>query len=229
MRKAFKGLIGQISWASGTSRPDISYDSCVLSTQQSKPTYRSIFEANKSLRELKTHKFALKFPKLNLPSSKIIVHCDASYGNLPDSSSQGGYIIFLSDKSGNCTPISWASRKLKRVVRSTLAAETLACIEALDNAYLISKIFSEILSETEPREIELHTDNKSLYDTVRTSNLPVDKRLRIDIAALRESVEKDSVSMKWISSKSQLADALTKKGASKKLLRDVLESAHLEE
>ena len=228
LRRSFKALVGQINWACGTSRPDSSFDGCVLSTSQSKPTYRNLIDANKALREMKNNKLQIKFPKLQLSSLKIAVYSDASYGNLNDGSSQGGYIVFICDKCGNCAPVSWASKKLKRVVRSTLAAETLAAIEALDSAYLVAKLLSEFLSEKNTREIDIFTDNKSLYDAVGTSNLVVEKRLRVDIAALREMLEKDNVNFKWVESSHQLADALTKKGASKRNLLDVLSSGHFE-
>ena len=54
-------------------------------------------------------------------------------------------------------------------------------------------------------------------------------RDRVDIAHLRETLEKDNVSFKWIESSGQIADALTKQGASKAKLLDVLKSAHLQE
>ena len=124
MRTIYRGLVGQLSWACGTSRPDCSFDSCVLSTSQSNPTAKDINEANKSLRNMKSSKFAIKFPKLDSASIRIAVFSDASFGNLRDGSSQGGHIIFLYDKYKNCSPIGWSSKKIKRVVRSTLAAET---------------------------------------------------------------------------------------------------------
>ena len=229
LKKNFKGLVGQLAWASSTSRPDASFSSCTLGTLQSSPTFRNISDANKALRDLKSNKFSIKFPPLDLNSVKISVFCDASYANLHDGSSQGGFIVFLNDQTDLCAPISWASRKLKRVVKSTLAAETLAATEAVDSAFMISKILCEILDEDNNREIVVHTDNKSLYDTVRTSNVATDKRLRVDIAYLRETLEKDNVSFKWIESSGQIADALTKQGASKAKLLDVLKSAHLQE
>ena len=56
---------------------------------------------------------------------------------------QDGYMIFLYDKSFNCCPIAWSSKRW--VVRSTLAAETLAAVESLDSAFLISNIISEMI------------------------------------------------------------------------------------
>ena len=113
-------------------------------------------------------------------------------------------------------------------MRSTLGAETLSAVDSLDSSHLINKIFSELLNLKE-REIEtfLHTDNKSLYDAIGTTNLVTDKRLRVDLAALREQTETESVTFRWIDSANQLADVLTKRGANKKKLLDVLNSAHL--
>ena len=217
-----------MSWACGTTRPDISFDCCVLSTQQAKPTYKNVNDANKSLRDAKCNKFSLQFKKLHIPSLRIAVYSDASFANLPDGSSQGGHIIFLCDKFRNSAPICWSSRKVKRVVRSTLAAETLAATDALDSAYLVSKLLADFLCEKKTREIELITDNKSLYEAVKTSNLLMDKRLRVEISSLREMVEKDMVNVKWVGAAEQLADALTKKGAPRNKLISVLKCGNLD-
>ena len=50
---------------------------------------------------------------------------DASFGNLKDGGSQGGFVSFLADETNVCSPVMWQSRKLKRVVKSTMASETL--------------------------------------------------------------------------------------------------------
>ena len=98
LHTAFRAIVGKLSWACGTTRPDISFDCCVLSTQQAKPTYKNVNDANKSLREAKCNKFSLQFKKLDIPSLRIAVYSDASFANLPDGSSQGGHIIFFCDK-----------------------------------------------------------------------------------------------------------------------------------
>ena len=73
-------------------------------------------------------------------------------------------------------------------------------------------------------KVILFTDSKSLFDAVNTSNLMLDKRLRVDIAALRELSDNREVTVKWIVSSRQLADVMTKKGASKSYLLQVLQS-----
>ena len=59
--------------------------------------------------------------------------------------------------------------------------------------------------------IILKTDCKSLLENITTSSLVANKRLRIDIAALKEMMErKDIQENEWIPSKDQVADRLTK-------------------
>ena len=57
---------------------------------------------------------------------KIIVFTDGAHGNLVDGGSQGGYFGFLVGENGKCALISWQSKRIRRVVKSSLAAETLA-------------------------------------------------------------------------------------------------------
>ena len=45
--------------------------------------------------------------------------------------------IFLHGENNHVAPISWRSRKINRVVRSTLAAETLALTEAVAQSFYI--------------------------------------------------------------------------------------------
>ena len=134
-RAVFCGIVGQLNWVSNTSRPDMSFSACELSTLQSKPTNYDLSKANKSLKEMKQENVLIKYRPLKVDKLKIKVFADASYGNLKDGGSQGGSIIFLSDEN-NEAPISWSSHRLKRVAKSILCAETLFVVKALDNAYL---------------------------------------------------------------------------------------------
>lgn len=55
-----------------------------------------------------------------------------------------------------------------------------------------------------------------------------DKRLRVDIAAIRESLETNSVNeIKWCSGDIQLANRMTKQSASGYQLLDVLQNGKL--
>ena len=169
----------------------------------------------------------LFFAELDLETIELVVYSDASHANLHDGGSQGGFIVFLSDASGKCSPISWGSKRLKRVAKSTLSAETQSAVEALDVAYMLKNVLSEILHESRDIKVTLFTDSKSMFDAVHTTNLMDDRRLRVDIAALREMNDKQEVVFRWLNSKRQVADVMTKKGPSKTLLMKVLQQSLL--
>ena len=158
----------------------------------------------------------------NLSSLSLLCYSDGSFGNLPSGSSQGAYIIFISDSSGNSNIVSWQSRKLKRVCNSTLSAECLAAVDGLNAALLFCEMICEILKESNIK-IRLITDNKSLMENASSITLLEDKRLRIEMAILCESLEKGVLErIVWISSKDNLANSLTKAGASTRFLIDVI-------
>jgi hypothetical protein len=67
-----------------------------------------------------------------------LIFRDSSLGNLPDGGTQGGHFIVLTGKNGRISPITWQSKRIRRVVRSTLAAETLAMADAIDNGVFLT-------------------------------------------------------------------------------------------
>ena len=69
--------------------------------------------------------------------------------------------------------------------------------------------------------IECRTDSRSLTENLQSLKPLEDKRLRVDIAVIREMLRKGELKrVTWIAKEHQLADPLTKKGAScQKLLQ----------
>ena len=49
------------------------------------------------------------------------------------------------DKTGHCCPITWNAHKIKRVLRSTLAAEMLSLQEGLDASVYYTQMLEDIL------------------------------------------------------------------------------------
>ena len=169
------------------------------------------------------------FPKLkNAQNLKLAVYADASLGNLPDGGSQGGYIIFMVDSDGSCAPIEWQSVRIRRVVRSTLAAETLAMAVALDAAMLIEAMWREMVGPHYNISIVGITDCHSLFDAVNSSKAVTDKRLRMEISMLREMQERGEMELSWTEKENQLADVLTKRGVNSLKLQRVLSTGHLQ-
>ena len=226
-----RSAIGQLCWLANQSRPDIAYDVCQLSVRYRSATVSDILIANKTIKRVKFNNLNLKFPRLIDDGHYILkVYSDSSFNNLPNGGSQGGYIIFLCDKQDNAAPIQWQSKRIRRVAKSTLAAECLALEDAVDAAFYLKCVLLEMLrSDQESIQIMCYIDNKSLYDNIHSStNVKEEKRLVLDIALIKEMLQKEEInSITLVDTKEQLADCLTKQGASSERLRHVIESASL--
>ena len=69
-------------------------------------------------------------------------------------------------------------------------------------------------------KIHCNVDNKSLVDAVTSSKLVEDRRLRVDIAVIKDMMKRGEIStVSWVSTAAQLADSLTKKGVCTDRLR----------
>ena len=209
----YRSVVGQLNWVGTQTRPDISFDVCSLSMRFGKCTVGDLMEANKVIKRVKTDQVRVFLPVLR---EGVYLECysDASFANLGDCGSQGGFVIFLADKDGHRCPIVWKSRKVRRVVKSTLAAETLALLDVAENAFYIRKILEDIgIDRTVP--IRCFVDNKSLVDALKSMKMVEDKYLRINMACLKDMLSRGDVSsVGWVSTNQQLANCLTKKGAS---------------
>ncbi|CAE7733722.1 GIP [Symbiodinium sp. CCMP2592] len=125
----------------------------------------------------------------------------------------GGYVSVL----------DWKSRAGQRVCRSTFSAETQACIEGLEGAQYIRACYETILSgemtkvEDAKTPLVCLSDCRSLFDHLHRQGVPrtpSDRRLAVDLAALRQALKAEKWSEKlplaWIPSEIQLGDVLTK-------------------
>ena len=226
--KSLQTVTGQCNWVASQTRPDISFPVLELSMSCKNATVGHLLQANKVVKRIKTEPHYLQFPRLgSLSDLRLIVYSDASHGNLPDGvSSAGGHVVLLGGKDGNCSPISWSATRLKRVVKSTTAAESLAMLEGLEDAIYQQSILSELLTKGRNKiKIEAHTDSRNLAESIRSTKSSSEKRLRIDIAAMKEMIAcKEVESVKWVPTCRQLADGLTKKGAATHKLMNILEN-----
>ena len=211
-RTMLRKLIGRLNWLSTQTRPDIAYDVSVLSSNVKDATVKDLFEVNKLLMKCKNNNYSLFYPKLDLKNIKIRCYADASFGNLKKGASQGGMFVELVSNN-KTSPVMWQSKKIHRVVADVMAAETLAMVSALDEAFLISNMFSELLFQNrETIPIEAVTDSRSLYESAHSTKSLENRRLRIDMSILREYITNEKCQITWVSTSDQLADILTKRG-----------------
>lgn len=149
---------------------------------------------------------------------RLLVFIDSSLGNLSDGGTQGGHFIALVGENGLFSPITWQSKRIRRVARSTLAAETLAMADAIDNGIFLAALYTELMSgKADPPQLPITclTDCHSLCDAIKSTKQVSEKRLRLEISNIRELIQMHQIeSVKWIETKHKLADCLTKKGAS---------------
>ena len=128
----------------------------------------------------------------------------------------------LDDGFGPVSTLCWRSHRLRRRVRSTLGAETMAMSEGTEAA----DVFRAYLAEGRCKDFSLRnwhmavaqvaatslTDCKSLFDHLHKqgSSPPDDRRLGLDMQILRDLMENGGLKVKWVSTTQMIADGLTK-------------------
>ena len=106
------------------------------STKFQNATTTDAVKVNKIIKHLKSTKSFIKVPKFDKESLNLQLFTYTSFNNLPNGGSQAGQILFLIDCKNNHFPLHWHSSKLKRVVRFTLAAETLSLSDGCDVTFI---------------------------------------------------------------------------------------------
>lgn len=112
-----------------------------LSIKLKQDNMSDLARAVKVVNRLKDIRSIISFPKWNRETSdwKIVVFTHASLCNINDGTgSTGCHIVWLVDCLGKCCPLSWHARKIKRILRSTIAAETLS-LQGLSAAFITEK------------------------------------------------------------------------------------------
>ena len=221
---SFRSLAGQLNWLAGGTRPDVSFDVVEASTKFNNACVSDLVRLNKVMHNARSVKSIIRFPKLGaIETWKMYVYTDAAQSNICDGvGSTSGYVLFLVSGLMCCT-IDWSSAKLKRVVNSSLAAETLGMQLGIDSAIFNQQILSQMLDVKIP--IVAITDSKSLVDSVYSTSQVENKRLRCDVGMLKEDLAKNNIeNLIWVPGEQQLADCLTKRGASGTELLNVVQT-----
>ena len=227
--KLLKQFCGQINWLSTQGRPNIAFESCFVANSLKTGDPKIFDYANKVIRKTRNQNVILNYPRnFDIFSCCVVTFCDASFCNLPNGGSQGGYVSFIVDKNGVFSPVTWQSRKIRRVVKSTIGAECLAAVEAAEVTIFIATVIRDVLKLSSNIDSFLFCDNRNLVNAVHSSTNLEDKRLVLDVSILRDLVEqRELTEFLWIATDLQLADVLTKQGASSKLLLNVLNNDSL--
>ena len=235
---------GQLAWVANSTRPDQAFLSSYLQGMQDKGTVSHVQLYNKAVREMKENKICLKFPSdVPIKDWRIMAISDAGWGTRGNGESQGGYLLclvaspMLQQKPARCWIVDWSSKKLRRAVRSSVAAETLAGQNGLDAIEMFQALMAETIDGISPKEFRnlkpqhpaaLVVDSKGFYDAVTRSccsqSISVERRLQIDYAIAKETMENQNIIAFWINNLRMAADVLTKLKADNRPLFDLLKN-----
>ena len=226
--KEYRGLIGKLNWVVQQTRPDYAFEVSEAGRTFQEGRGSDMKALMKKAKKMKKGNSRLKLEKVNSGELYWEVYTDASFGDVKEGSSQIGYIVSLKDSSGNKSPIQWKSTRAKRVARSTTEAEALAMAEAAEMTVYLDAILGEMVGGGK-RHIMIKTDSKTLEEGLKSSTGTKSRRLRIDIAAIRQMIERGEVEIEWISKKDQIADVFTKPGIRKRAVRNYIGMENVEQ
>ena len=227
-RSNLRRMTGSLNWVVRATRPDLSFEMIELSTKFRSGTIDDLIRVRKALINLQSNKAEIRIPHLGNPKNWIIIcYTDAALGNLNDGvDSTGGFVIFITNaERKECAVLDWQSNKIRRVVRSTLAAEALSLCEGLEASLHLRDMIEDVLN-FDSKSIDIHAlvDNQSTVDAVKSTTVVDDKRLRREIGAIKQMLERGEVkTVQWIPGSEQLADVLTKRGVNGLELLNVIQ------
>ena len=224
-QESLRSGVGMLMWVTRSCRPGIAYQTSVSQTAVSKPVVSDLVYANTTIQYVReTPTFGLVFRPggVRWPSREnikdgvllcISAVSDASHGNEDEYlsewderepfRSQGAKLIFIADSAiissdaGAVHLVSFSSTVQKRVVSSTMKAESYQLTEVVEAADLMRAALADCHGCLDYDDWETSasqwctnvwsTDCRSCADTLeRPVNKGVDKRLGIELASLRQ-------------------------------------------
>ena len=189
-KKNYQGVLGKLQWITSQSRPDLRFAALELSTRAGKPTVADVIKLNAVVRKLKKRSIKIMFPSITPDSSnlKIYAFADAALSNLPDriSSTRGSVIFLVSENKASV--LSWASKKIQRVVKDVINAECIALSLCIDEAMVLrDAVLQSLLLNNSPKMVPIYafTDSKSLWANIHSTNQASDLKLRREVQCIR--------------------------------------------
>ena len=167
-----RALLGAMQWRALQTAPQHSAKVSMLQSALPRGGKDVLHQINKLCREVHHQRF-LSVSTRQLGASSVddigfVCFTDAAVGNRPDFASTGGHVVgmvhkdFIKGERGFFNPISWRSRKLARVARSSLSAEVQSLAGGEQELMYVRAEWGELLG----KEINL------LYPEATNQNIP---------------------------------------------------------
>ena len=227
-RQALRGLVGSLQYASTNSRPDISARLSFLQAKLNSATIQELLDANKLLHDAKVYKDTrIKIKSIPLSDVRFLSFSDASFATRSNAQSQKGCLILTASEaigewqSSDVSPMFWYSKKIARVVPSTLASEAYALSGALDVLSWLRLQWDWLCCPSSRWKDPLKclqqcpkayavVDCKSLYDLLQKTIVPQcqEYRTMLESLIIKDRLQ-EGIVVKWVHSAAQMADCLT--------------------
>lgn len=221
--RQFRSQRARGAFDSSTCQPEAAFDLSAAAQQQANPTIEGCKALNERLKwQINNPTRGLRNVPIDLATAKLFCFADGSFANNDDLTSQIGYVIVLGNEipgknSGEFTIrgniVHYSSHKCQRVTRAVLASELYAMVSTTDMAISMSTTLKLITDQLSLPKIPvvICTDSFSLYECLIKLGTTKEKRLMIDIMALRQSYERRELAeIRWIHGLDNPADAFTK-------------------
>ena len=205
--KEYQALIGSLTYAAMSTRPDITEALNVVSQFASNPNETHWKAAKRILRYLKgTLDYGICFCGSSNKDVKLSGFVDADWaGDVETRKSQSGYVFYLCGG-----PVSWVSRKQTVVALSTTEAEYVAAAFAAQELIWLRKLLQELGFQQKMATV-LFEDSTSAIEVSRNPKFH-GRMKHIDIRHhfLRDAVEAGTLILQYCQTDNQLADIMTK-------------------
>ena len=226
--QSLRQICRSLQYAAVHTRPDISAKVGELQAAIPCGQVEHLIVANRVLFEAKSKPVNLMIVPIAESKVTFCAFSDASFESGNGKPTRQGTLIFTTD--GNLAknqrtvicPMAWSSRKVPRVVRSTLSAESVALGSTLDRLSWL-RVFWEWLKNpgidwSQPDQVlrgaphaTVATDCKSVFDLSTKTSTPScsEYRTTLECLLIRERL-RENCGLRWVNSRAMLADCLTK-------------------
>jgi len=205
----YSSIVGQLLWISIMTRPDIAYQVGQLTRFISNYGQDQISACKYLLRYLKgTINKAIKYD--TKCGEQLIAYTDATWANDSDMRSVSGNVFLLAGGA-----ISWLAKSQSSVALSSCASEYFSCSEAAKEAIYKRMLLSDLrfkgFTGKEIPPINIKCDNQPAilvaYGTNKHAHV---KHILLRLQYLRELIKENKISLTYVPSSENIADALTK-------------------
>ena len=217
----FDSCGGVLSWVAGISRPEVAAGTSLAKSGDRKlQDLEKFYELVKYVRQDPRGGVCIRPLPLDPADTIMVSYADSSFANAPGGKSQAGILVTLCQRQaltgeGLASVLDWQSGRIRRVVRSTLAAEACAADVGIDHAQFFNAILTEIIGKGTAIKCDCAfeqyhvTDCKSLYDAVqKNASDMTEKRTLLDVKGIRQGIMPRR--FRWVPTDKQWADGLTK-------------------